>query len=492
MRIASKFIFTMIVILIAIRSFEGVMTVQRESYRLEADIHRDAALIGGIVRTSVSNAWLDSGQTQALNMLDKFNLKEHPVHISWKPKEGENGLQSRLDSKALNKLEKGAMVSLRERRKKRGEVQYFYVPLDVPEANGAIQLAETLEERSRYIRHAWGRELFAGGVAVVVSAGVMLFLGYLVIGRPLDQLRERINAIGSGDLEQRIYLRGHNELTTLANGLNDMCAKLSASRERELAETEKRIEAMEQMRHMDRLTTIGRLASGVAHELGTPLNVIVGRTGMILDGTVPAETQHIQDVAATIKAQTERMTSIIQRLLHFARHRPPKRVKANAVDIVRQAAELVDCLGYNATVRTDIQDSYSSLAAEMDPVQMQQVMTNLIDNALQAMPRGGEVVVSLRSAVTHPPAGTEEEQGRFLQIAVKDTGIGIPDEHLHSIFDPFFTTKDVGRGTGLGLSITYGIVREHRGWIDVESEVGKGSCFTVYIPQENTECTDAS
>ncbi|MFO7975247.1 MAG: ATP-binding protein [Candidatus Hydrogenedentota bacterium] len=492
MRIASKFIFTMIVILIAIRSFEGVMTVQRESYRLEADIQRDAALIGGIIRTSVSNAWLESGQTQALNMLDKFNLKEHPVHISWKPKEGEDGLQSRLDSKALNKLEKGEMVSLRERREKRGEVQYFYVPLDVPGADGAIQLAETLEERSRYVRHAWVRELFAGAIAVVVNGALMLLLGYLVIGRPLDQLRERINAIGNGNLTQRIHLRGHNELTTLADGLNDMCAKLSASRKRELAETEKRLEAIEQMRHMDRLTTIGRLASGVAHELGTPLNVIGGRAGMILDGTVPAESQQIQEMAATIKTQTERMTSIIQRLLHFARHRPPKRVKANAIDIVRQAAELVDCLGYKATIRTDIHGPYSSLGAEMDPVQMQQVMTNLIDNALQAMPGGGEVVVGIRSVIAQPPAGTEAGQDRFLQITVKDTGGGISEENLHRIFDPFFTTKDVGRGTGLGLSITYGIVREHHGWIDVESEVGKGSCFTIYIPQENTECTDAS
>ncbi len=492
MRIAFKFVLTIIVVLIVLRAVEGAVTVRRETLRLEETIQRDALFLGRILSTSLQNAWQEDGREQAMAMIDAFNLEEHPVQISWVPTEGPDGLESRLDAESLAKLRRDEMVSLRERRPRRGEVQYFYIPLDVPEADGAIQLAELLEERSRYIWHAWVREVFAGSVVVLAGAGAMLVLGFVVIGRPLNHLRARIRAIGDGDLTERISLRGHDELTTLADGLNDMCAKLSASRERELEETEKRVQAIEQMRHMDRLTTIGRLASGVAHELGTPLNVISGRAGMIMDGTVPADSGRLHDVAATIRAQAERMTSIIQRLLDFARHRPPRRVTANGVDIVRQAVELVDCLGYSATVHIETEAAISTLNAEMDPMQMQQVMTNLLDNALQAMPRGGVVQVHIRSAASCPPARADAHEGRFLQIAVKDDGVGIDREHLDSIFDPFFTTKDVGQGTGLGLSITYGIVHEHGGWIDVESEAGKGSCFTVYIPQETHECLDAS
>ena len=128
----------------------------------------------------------------------------------------------------------------------------------------------------------------------------------------------------------------------------------------------------------------------------------------------------------------------------------------------------------------------------IDPGQIQQVLTNILVNAIQSMPRGGKATVAVgrrkvRSAVA-PDAG--ERDCVFLSMA--DEGEGISPENLEQIFEPFFTTKEVGEGTGLGLSIAYGMVREHNGWIDVNSTLGKGSCFTVYLPQESNACAETS
>lgn len=485
MRVALKLVLIMVLILVGIRSIEGILTVQRETARLDATIHRDAQLLGRILATSVRSAWLADGRARALDLIEAMNVPEHPIGISWMSFDEESGSEIGLDADSLDELKDGRMVGTRQRDADGNEMQYFFVPLGIADAGGAIQMTETLADRSRYLRHALARQVVAGSVVVLVNGIVVILLGVIVIGRPLSLLRERIDGIGKGDLSSRIVLRGRDELSTLADGLNEMCQRLSASRRRERSETEKRLAAMEQVRHMDRLTTIGRLASGIAHELGTPLNVIGGRAEMICDGSISPESERIQKTAATIKAQADRMTQIIRHLLDFARQRPPQRVQANAVDVVSQAIELVSYLGYKAALRLETADQTAPLLAAMDPVQIQQAMTNLIENALQAMPEGGQATVTVRSVVAQPPADVSARQHRYLQITVRDQGIGIPPENLASVFDPFFTTKDVGQGTGLGLSITYGIVREHGGWIEVTSEVGKGSEFFVYLPQED-------
>ncbi|MFP3938437.1 MAG: sensor histidine kinase [Phycisphaerae bacterium] len=484
MRVALKVVLAMVLVLVLIRLVDGMLTVRRETARLNAAIERDAELLGRVLRHSLQNAWLADGRERAIELLEGMNVRRHPLQFSWASFDHSEILNERLDDDSRERLRQGEIVSLRTHRSDKGDVQYFFFPLDVPDADGAIQMAETLEDRSRHIRHALVREILGGGVMVLASGTAVILLGIVVIGKPLSRLRERVRQIGEGDLSRRIRLRGGDELSALAEGLNEMCSSLSASRERERAETEKRIAAMEQVRHMDRLTTIGRLASGIAHELGTPLNVISGRAEMISDGTLSASPEHLRRNAETIKTQTDRMTKIIRHLLDFARQRPPQRVRTNAVDVVGQAVELVNCLGYEAEVRLVTDEEPSATTAEMDPVQVQQVMTNLIENALQAMPGGGNVVVSLDSVQTEPPEGLDTPSGRFIRIAVTDEGPGIAKDDLHNVFDPFFTTKDIGEGTGLGLSITYGIVREHGGWIDVQSKVNEGSTFTVYIPQQ--------
>jgi two-component system NtrC family sensor kinase len=133
-----------------------------------------------------------------------------------------------------------------------------------------------------------------------------------------------------------------------------------------------------------------------------------------------------------------------------------------------------------------MEDGSEPVNVKADPSQMQQTLMNLVINGIQAMREGGTLTLEFWQERARPQGAPDRPEAPYLVICVKDEGEGIPRENINKIFDPFFTTKGVGEGTGLGLSVAFGIVKEHEGWIDVESEVGKGSCFKVYLPRE--EC----
>ena len=260
-----------------------------------------------------------------------------------------------------------------------------------------------------------------------------------------------------------------------------MCDHLAKARQKAQSETEARIAAMAQMRHMDRLRTVGRLAAGVAHELGTPLNVVSGRADLIAGGRLPPE--EVRNSARIVKEQSERMTRTIRHLLDFARHRAPNKSRVNLIDTLRHTFEILAPLARKAQAELVLHGVDAPVMVQIDVYQFEQVLINLMVNGLQAMPGGGTLTVEvIRDAPR--PRSFESSETDFVCIQVKDEGEGIRPEDMASLFDPFFTTKEVGEGTGLGLSIAYGIVSEHGGCIDVASEPGHGSCFSVFIPKE--------
>jgi signal transduction histidine kinase len=303
------------------------------------------------------------------------------------------------------------------------------------------------------------------------------------IARPLEQLMDKTRRAGKGDFSQPVQLRGQDELAELGRALNDMCEQLSSQQARIQAETTKRLAAMEQLRHADRLKTVGRLAAGIAHEMGTPLNVVSGRAGLIASGRLSVE--EMRESALSIKNEADRITGIIRQLLDFARQRTPRRTATDVPELLAHTFELLKPLAEKRHVALRLDVRRAPSAIPVDPGQIQQVVTNILVNAVQSMPHGGEVSVVLDEQGRRPADAPQSPQGNYLAIAIRDQGVGIPPEHLEHVFEPFFTTKEVGEGTGLGLSIAYGIVQDHGGWIEVASEVGKGSCFTVYLPTEH-------
>ena len=327
--------------------------------------------------------------------------------------------------------------------------------------------------------------LLIGGM-LLISGLLAVLLGVRLVGRPLEQLIAKARRIGGGDLEGPVHLHSRDELAELAENLNTMCAKLAESQTRLRQETAARITALEQLRHADRLKTVGRLASGIAHELGTPLNVVAGRAGLIGSGKLDAE-----QIAAERRGDQAGSRQDDQDHSAAPRFCPGQ----HAAQVAGRSARRSSARRSTCSIRLPrsrrsqliFAPDAEEAVAEIDAGQIQQVLTNLTINAIQAMPNGGQVQFLIRRRSGRPPDGGPEGgaagPSAFYAIEVHDQGVGIPEEHMQQLFEPFFTTKEVGAGTGLGLSIAYGIVQEHGGWIDVASRVGEGSCFTVFLPE---------
>jgi|GEM_PF-585688 len=243
--------------------------------------------------------------------------------------------------------------------------------------------------------------------------------------------------------------------------------ELASLVERKRAEAE-RARLQSQLHHTDRLATIGLLAAGVAHELNEPLASILGFAQLATKA--PELTESTQaDVQRVIQAALH-ARDVIRNLLVFSRQSPQRRVETRVETALAHATALIEARCAAASVTLSQQIAADLPPIEADPSQLQQVFLNLLVNALQAMPEGGELEVTAR------------QQGETIRVAVRDTGAGIAPEHLDQVFLPFFTTKDVGEGTGLGLSVVHGIVAAHDGTVSVTSEPGRGTRFEVVLP----------
>ena len=232
---------------------------------------------------------------------------------------------------------------------------------------------------------------------------------------------------------------------------------------------------------VNRLVTVGELAASMAHELGTPLAVVQARAQMIAAGEVdPSE---LRKEAEVIIEQTRRMTQMVRDVLELARPKAPVKVSIDFAALLRKTASLLEPLARKRNVKITITAEAPSPGGEVrgDPSKVLQILTNLTMNAIQAMPRGGAVRLALRQRRAALLDGGEAEH---VCIDVCDEGEGIAESVRPHVFETFFTTKKSGEGTGLGLSVSHRLARDHGGWIGVESEPGRGSCFTLYLPIE--------
>ncbi len=241
------------------------------------------------------------------------------------------------------------------------------------------------------------------------------------------------------------------------------------------------IEARAALMRADRLAMVGQLAAGVAHELGTPLAVISGRAKMMQASSVPADQWPTH--ARVISEQSERMTGIIHQMLDLTRRREPRKVNVDLRNVARQTLVMLLTEAKKRNVELSYAADDTERLAQLDASQFVQVASNLVMNALQATPEGRRVVVSTGHERRAPPADLGGVEQDWVYLRVKDEGSGIAPEHLHRVFEPFFTTKKSREGTGLGLAVAGGIVRDHQGWIDLQSDATSGSRFTVYAPQ---------
>jgi len=238
----------------------------------------------------------------------------------------------------------------------------------------------------------------------------------------------------------------------------------------------------EQFRQSQKLEAIGLLAGGVAHDFNNLLSVIQGYCSMFEMKNVPPEDQH--KYVVEIQLAVERAAALTRQLLTFSRRQPMQMRPIDLNGVVSKIARMLQrILGEDISLQ--VKYSSHALFLNADAGMLDQVLLNLAVNSRDAMPNGGQLIIETAAGEVDKliPAPVPPRKGHFACLKVSDTGCGIPPELLARIFEPFFTTKEVGRGTGLGLATVHGIVQQHQGWIDVASEPGEGTTFSVYLPQ---------
>jgi len=317
----------------------------------------------------------------------------------------------------------------------------------------------------------------------------MMFLGLRLsqsIAKPILRMRTVSQAVAAGDLEQSTGVEREDEIGELAVAFDVMTARLKerteeaerlyaqmVERNLELAEINDRLQRTRaQLVQSEKLAAVGQLTAGIVHDVKNPLAVIKGLAEEIEEEN--EFTPFTRDSLGMIRDSASKANMIVTDLLKFARQSTPTLEPRDLRETMNSSLRLTEYLTRKAGVRVTSDFPDKPVMARIDSQQIEQVLINLITNAVQAMPDGGEL--RARISANH----------ESVKLSIGDSGSGIPEEDLPRIFDPFFTTKPEGEGTGLGLSVSYGIMAQHGGRIDVESTVGEGSTFTLHLKPDSS------
>jgi len=357
---------------------------------------------------------------------------------------------------------------------------------------GGIRILTSLEEADAYLASKRTRTIFftLGSVAILILILTLFFSR--AINRPIQRLVRAMSEAEEGKLNVEVPITYKDELGLLADHFNRMLSRINQFNEeltrrvetatRELAQrneelrlaNESLFQAQRQLVQAEKLSALGHVAATMAHEIGTPLNSISGYIQLMLTEGIGSEvmTKRLR----IIESQLDRLAQIIRHLLQSTRQPEPQ---LKPLDINQLLEAMVNLTQPGMSIRGiqliwQLHTSLPPVAG--DPELLQQVFLNFLTNALDAMPNGGVLTISTSLGDGLP------QNGRFVEVAVKDNGMGMSEEVKRKALEPFFTTKDPGRGAGLGLAICDEIIRSHHGKLEIESQEGKGSTVRVQLP----------
>ncbi len=486
MKLTLKIIVLFLIVACCLVGFSGYLSVQREIAFFEEEMTARHGRLLTAIQPMLLDAWRSAGRGGMLRFMASIEGDEQQVRIRWVwlDATADDATRPVAPPESLSQISSGQLTSVSVRTTDGSGLYCSYYSVALGDGRrGALEMSESLARRDQYTRSTVQRT-FGLMVAMIIAAMLLVaVVGLRLIGRPLQALVRKTQQIAAGDLRTPVRVRGSDELSALAQALNDMSAELDSSQQAVHRESAQRIDAMEQLRHGDRLKTVGRLASGVAHELGTPLNVVSGRAGLIISGKLSNE--DVIRSAKLIQDEATRMTGIVRQLLNFARRSSPKQTLCDLNTVIDRTVSLMEPIVKTRHAQIEITNRLpDGVSVNIDAAQMQQVFSNLLMNAL--LSKEADVTVQIDSCCCD--ARSQESSGsqpiHCVRTAVTDNGNGITQTDLPHVFEPFFTTRDPGQGTGLGLSISHGIVAEHGGWMTVESVPGEGTTFAVYLPVE--------
>lgn len=356
---------------------------------------------------------------------------------------------------------------------------------------GVLDIVYSLDDIDRSMQtNAISMAAYSIGFIIIACLFVGLFVHRMVYV-PLRDLETGAKQLSSGNLDQMIPVRSEDEFGRLASSFNAMTVALQKS-QLELREwghtleqkVEKRTQELRiaeaESARTEKLASVGLLAAGIAHELNNPLTGVLTFT-TLLRKKMPDGSMDAEDLDLVIR-ETKRCAAIIRRLLDFAREKTPEKKFTDLNQVIEDTVRIIERPASFRDVDIAMELDRDLPQVWVDADLIKQVVMNILVNAQHAIEHEGSITVRTRRFPEPKSSEPGAEPVPMAEIAIIDTGCGIPEKNLKRIFDPFFTSKEVGKGTGLGLSVSHGIIRSHGGLIEVDSTVGKGSTFRIYLP----------
>ena len=340
--------------------------------------------------------------------------------------------------------------------------------------------------------------LFQSALLMLILAAAIIFLFHNLVSRHLVAIQRYTRSITPGERHEPLTLdrpvNAHtkdDELSSMVDAVNLMCRHVLEAYQNLEKQTSDQIRLEQQLHQAQKMESIGRLAGGVAHDFNNVLSVIIGYSGLLLD-QVSSNDPMYKKIKA-IHDSGEKAATLTRQLLTFSRKQALEKKVVSINVIIRDFLKILGkMVGEDIVFATSLSEEGCTI--EADPGQIEQVLMNLIVNARDAMPGGGEIIIETAEVQLddmYADKHMEVKPGRYVLLIVSDTGEGMDEETMSMIFDPFFTTKEQGKGTGLGLATVYGIVKKHNGYIYVYSEKNKGTTFKVYLPATEKQAEDA-
>lgn len=517
----------------------GSLSMRGRRAERTADLERQTWLFGSALKVALEAAVQDGLYEDLHRLIERMQAAERNIEVAYLDllQPGEDAVFAPPSSNAPKSAEQAfrppSPDAGREERRRRVEItrqphgEHLYISgrevyaytLPIHDSkHRMVAIIDLVRDKSELeqemLRATRDVVMTLGGLAALLAILVSLTVRQ-EFSAPLLRLVGGIDEVTRGDYTGAILRERNDEVGLLADRFNEMTGSLRDARNEILAGVDAKLQLEQRLRHSDKLATIGQLAANIAHEVGTPLNVIGGRARvMARRAEDPTAVQKNADIIAT---QAERITKIIQQLLDYARRKAPAR---SDVDLRKVCASTLDFLEVQLTTRHVVAQLHpfavptppqpethieamvrgeaqpGALKPPAAPIvvgdsdQLQQVCLNLCINAIQAMPEGGSLDLHLEGIVRRKPGLDKAPPVAYVMLAIADTGIGIDAGDLNRIFEPFYSTKtqdgktgkDGPSGSGLGLSVSAGIVKDLDGWIECERRQTGGTIFRVFLP----------
>lgn len=465
----------------------GLYLVHVERGDLRESVVREVRLVGNSLRVSVENALRDRQLEDIEESMFQLEYLDPSVDVylfgvdrslrqSTSARAGTPPWMDTLITEAL--AADKPIVRFEPEDDARRVVFVCRLLSDDKQPMGALALSRPLDDLRSDLAATSGGIALSVGLFVLTASLLGLVLGSAYIGHPLQRMTAAMRRVREGDLASGLDIRRRDEIGNVAQEFNEMVRELRDTRRHLREEAERRRELVQALQRADKLATIGQLSASVAHEIGSPLQVLQGRARSL--ALRPGDAERTRRNAEILVRETERISRIVERMLSLTRRQPPTVGPTDLCEVVQQVVELLDVEAKRCHVGLRLETGGDLPAIPADGDRIQQVVLNLLTNAIHASHAHSDVEIELRAAAA--PGGA----AMGLELVVQDHGAGMTAEIRDRVFEPFFTTRAAEGGTGLGLAVVRALVMEHGGEIGVESEVGRGSRFSVWLPLEGS------